>query len=109
MNKYLIIIGLILCSCSGVKINGYIVGKEYTPGHMCHDEVTTYREAGIVNYVHVPITPHHHTWQKASFIIHIANSWDLRQIDVDSLTYINVKVGSKYHYDSELNVLRKIK
>lgn len=85
-----------LTSCEFKPFTGYIVCKEYTPGHMCHDEVPTYSEASLL-YVHVPphVHTHHHTWQESSFIIYVANKNAVRSFSVDSLSFTKYKLLQK--------------
>lgn len=89
--KYFIffIMFCLLCSCDNKPFTGYVVGKEYIQGHMCHDE--NYDHVVEAAYIHVPHT-HHHKWQDSEFILHVANHKELRHIHVDSITFENYKL-----------------
>ena len=91
--KKIFILGslLFLYSCEEKPFTGYIVGKEYIEGHMCHDE--GYEHTLQATVVHVPhVHVHHHKWQNSEFILHVANYKELRHIHVDSLTFANHKM-----------------
>ena len=81
------------CADGPTDFTGYIVAKEYTPGHMCHDDVKTVSYA----VVHVPIvhhtTTHTHTWQPSTFIWFVANKNDIEQFSVDSVLFHSRKCG----------------
>lgn len=83
---------MLLFSCESKPFKGYVVGKEYIEGHMCHDENYKHIKQAVVVVPHVQ-PQHHHEWQESEFILHVANSYDLRHIHVDSLLYHKTKIG----------------
>lgn len=93
---------LIVHSCNDEPrkepFRGYVVAKEYTPRHMCHDEVTTVVEAGVYVPVHVPVNTHTHHEEGPEFILHVANKDELKHIHVDSITYVRTGLLEKFTY-----------
>lgn len=63
--KTLIILCVIclLYSCKHKPFTGYIVGKEYIQGHMCHDENYEHVVEATVIVPHPVVHTHHHKWQ----------------------------------------------
>lgn len=91
---FLFVIFLQACNRKQQYIKGYIVGKEYVAGHMCHKDAKRVYESGFVPIAR-PV-PHHHTWQQPTWTIWIANRNQTINFNLDSLTYLKYKVGGKY-------------
>lgn len=90
-NLILILSFILLVSCENKPFTGYVVGKEYIEGHMCHDEGYNHVvQAAVIVPPHVHT--HHHRWEDSQFILHVANYQELRHIKVDSSTYVNSKM-----------------
>lgn len=89
-------IAISLTSCDSKPFKGYVVGKEYISGHMCHSEPKKTVEAIVVvpHPVVVP-PPHHHEWIKATFTLYVANRYEVRQYFVDSLKFQRTKMLDK--------------
>lgn len=96
MKKIFLTIGLlaILTSCENKPFKGFLVCKEYIPGHMDDEPAKSVQEA----YVYVPVvTPRTHTpkYIPSEWTFYVANKYGVRQFHVDSLTYIRHKVGER--------------
>ncbi len=92
---FLITFGLCI-SCEDKPIRGFVVAKEYTPGHMDNEHAKHVEEATFVP--HVPIVyVHHHEpeFVPSKFTLYVANRYSVYDINVDSLTYIKTKVGQR--------------
>ena len=98
IRKILIFISLalVLLGCENKLFKGFLVYKEYTPGHMDDTEPIVVQEATFVP-VRPVIVPHRHVPQyvPSSWIFYVANKDGVRRFDVDSLTYIRHKVGER--------------
>jgi len=67
----------LLLSCQGKKekeFKGYIVVKEFTPEHKCHDNVKTVEYAIISHPIHVP---HFHHSIEAEYVWYCANKHEI--------------------------------
>jgi hypothetical protein len=93
MKKLLIISLLFLASCKERDITGYIVYKEYVPEHMCHDDVTTEYEAGVIVVPHTHV--HHHSKQEASWTLYVGTKDYTEQVSVTKNCYNSFKVTDK--------------
>lgn len=93
----LFLIAFILCvSCEDKPIRGFVVAKEYIPGHMDNEYPKHIEEATFVP--HVPMVYVHHHEPKfvpSEFTLYVANRYRVYHINVDSLTYITTKVGQR--------------
>lgn len=107
----------IMCGCLTIKTRvrqytGYVVEKDYTPGHMCHSEPTISRLLVIVP-THPHVTPHHHKWIKQQWGLYVANRDGVHNIEIDSSVWAAFKPGDKVivtKYDSlSYSIIRKIK
>jgi len=78
----LLFLTALLSGCDPEPFHGYLVAKEYTPGHMCHDGTRTY------SYAYVPVVVvHHHVWKYPEWNWFIANRSGVRCVRVDSATF----------------------
>jgi len=85
---------ILLSACGKKKIEGYIVAKEYTAGHMSD------KTASRVQYAYVPVVVVPRTTSKphyvaSTFIIWIANRYDTYEVNVDSTSFYNFHCGQK--------------
>ena len=80
---YFFLIG-VLISCQPSMIKGFVVAKEYVPRHMDDDQDVRIVEASVVPHI-VP----------AKFTLFVANRYNVYDVEVDSLTYIQTKVGQR--------------
>lgn len=106
-----ILLAVLLVSCSKA-MEGYVVYKEYTPGHMCHDddirrEIESNLGTIIVVPPHVPHTAHSHKWEDPTWIIWVATKGKSEELSVDSLTYISFKCGDKVYVDSKGGIKKR--
>ena len=76
----------ILAGCNPKPFKGFLVCKEYVPGHMDDEHAKTVQEA----YVYVPFIPIPSEWH-----FYVANKYGVRDFKVDSLTYLRHKVGKR--------------
>ena len=85
----------ILAGCNPKPVKGFLVCKEYVPGHMDDEHAKTVQEA----YVYVPFIPmrRHHTpeYIPSEWHFYVANKYGVRDFKVDSLTYLRHKVGKR--------------
>jgi len=86
----------ILVSCSPKPFKGFLVCKEYIPGHMDDEHVKTVQEAYV--YVPVPVVyprRHESEYIPSAWKFYVANKRCVREFSVDSLTYTKHKVGER--------------
>ena len=90
--KLFISIGLlaILVGCTH-QFKGFLVCKEYVPGHMDDKKVQSVQEA----IVFVPVHIHEPEYIPSEWIFYVANKNSVRAFNVDSLTYLRHKVGER--------------
>lgn len=85
----------VLGSCKNQPFKGFLVCKEFIPGHMDDEHAKTVQEA----YVYVPFIPmrRHHTpeYVPSEWKFYVANKHGVRVFNVDSLTYTKHKVGER--------------
>ena len=86
----------ILAGCNPKPFKGFLVCKEYIPGHMDDEHAKTVQEA----YVHVPVPvvcPRRHEpeYIPSEWHFYVANKYGVRDFKVDSLTYLRHKVGER--------------
>ena len=97
MKKVILFISFlaVLGSCKNQPFKGFLVCKEYIPGHMDDECAKTVQEA----YVYVPFIPmrRHDTpeYVPSAWKFYVANKHGVRVFSVDSLTYIKHKVGER--------------
>lgn len=95
---YFFLIG-VLISCQPSMIKGFVVAKEYVPRHMDDDQDVRIVEASVVPHVVTRpiVVPHRHTpvLVPAKFTLFVANRYNVYNVEVDSLTYIQTKVGQR--------------
>lgn len=96
MNKLILGISVLLLfvGCEPKPFRGFLVCKEYIPGHMNNEQVKTVIEAGV----HIPIVrPRRHKPQyiPSEWWFYVANKDRVRTFNVDSLTYTKHKVGER--------------
>ena len=94
--KLFILISLlaVLGSCKNQPFKGFLVCKEFIPGHMDDKHVQSVQEA----YVYVPIVhPRRHEpeYIPSEWHFYVANKYGVRDFKVDSLTYLRHKVGER--------------
>ena len=102
MKKLLISIVLLLVflGCETKPFKGFLVCKEYIPGHMDDEHAKTVQEA----YVPVPVPvvyPRRHEpeYIPSEWHFYVANKDGVRDFRVDSLTYLRHKVGERIVMD----------
>lgn len=88
---------VILSGCDPRSFTGYVVCKEYTPGHMDDKKVNPIQEAIIV-----PVRPHRHKpkWVKSKWVVYVANKNAVRPFDVDSISFIGFRLGQKITFNT---------
>jgi hypothetical protein len=94
---YFILLCLAIFSgCNPDPFTGYVVCKEYIPGHMDNKKVKPVLQAVII-----PVTPGAHSrkhrpkWVKSRWVVYAANKSVVRAFSVDSLYFTNVCLGQK--------------
>lgn len=80
-----------LMACEPVKFTGYVVCKEYTPGHMSNENVDPVQCAVIVPHAH-PAPPH---YVDPIWVVYVANRDRVESINVDSLRFTKIKLLQK--------------
>lgn len=98
MDKKKLIISIsllaILAGCNPKPFKGFLVCKEFIPGHMDDKHVQSVQEA----YVYVPVVhPRRHEpeYIPSAWKFYVANKRCVREFSVDSLTYTKHKVGER--------------
>ena len=96
MKKVLLFISLlaVLGSCKNQPFRGFLVCKEYIPGHMDDEHAKTVQEA----YVYVPVVhlrKHEPEYIPSVWKFYVANKRCVREFSVDSLTYTKHKAGER--------------
>lgn len=84
----------ILAGCNPKPFKGFLVCKEFIPGHMDDEYTKTVQEA----YVYVPVvSPRRHEpeYIPSEWHFYVANKNGVRDFKVDSLTYLRHKVGER--------------
>lgn len=84
----------ILAGCNPKPFKGFLVCKEFIPGHMDDEYAKTVQEA----YVYVPIVHkmrHVPEYIPSEWHFYVANKYGVRDFKVDSLTYLRHKVGER--------------
>lgn len=86
----------LLLGCDPEPFIGYIVCKEYTPGHLDDKRVSPIQVAVAVP-VRPIIVPHRHKpkWVKSRWVVYVANKNSVRSFNIDSINFINVSLGQK--------------
>lgn len=86
---------MLLFSCKEKPFTGYVVCKEYTPQHMSYVAAKSIQEATIYipHVTVVPKRPPH--LEKSKWVLYVANKYTVKAISVDSILFINTKLGSK--------------
>ena len=83
----------VLLGCTPDPFTGYVVCKEYTPGHMDDEKVNTTQWSGIIIPVHPrPVKP---KWVEPRWVIYVANKNMIRQFDVNKSCFDKFKLGQK--------------
>jgi hypothetical protein len=76
------------------SFTGYLVAKEYTPEHMCHDNVKTQSFAVVVPHVvHTP--KHSHSKVEERYVWFVANKHRVREFKVSINRFHTAKCGDK--------------
>lgn len=96
MKKLLISVTLLLAlaGCETRPFKGFLVCKEYIPGHMDNEDAKSVQEA----YVYIPVFRAHRHVPKyipSEWHFYVANRDGVRDFQVDSLTYTRHKVGER--------------
>lgn len=96
MKKLLISIVLLLVflGCETKSFKGFLVCKEYIPGHMDNEQPYIQQEA----YMLVPIVPprrHVPKYVPSVWVFYVANKDCVKLFYVDSLKYQKYKVGQR--------------
>lgn len=91
----------IFSGCDPKPFTGYIVCKEYTPGHMDDKKVNPIQEA-IVIPVRPIVVPHRHKpkWVNSKWVVYVANKNTVRSFNVDSLSFIGFRLGQKISFNT---------
>lgn len=86
----------IFSGCDPDPFTGYVVCKEYIPGHMDDKKVNPIQHAVVIP-VRPVVHPHRHKpeWIKNRWIVYVANKSAVKPFDVDSLYFTNVRLGQK--------------
>lgn len=82
----------ILSGCNPKPFKGFLVCKEYIPGHMDDKNVQSVQEA-IVFVPHPQMSEPEYIPSEWHF--YVANKYGVRDFKVDSLTYLRHKVGER--------------
>jgi hypothetical protein len=101
---YLLLIFILLLGCSDKPFTGYIVGKEYTPGHWSNHKSNPIECSSFSHPLHPlnplnPVYRHNNnhtttvTYIKSKFIWYIANKKKLIKYEPDSLTFFTKNCG----------------
>jgi len=96
MKKFILVFSLLaaLSSCETKPFKGFLVCKEYVPGHMDDEHAKIVQEA----YVPVPVVyprSHESEYVPSEWHFYVANKYGVRDFQVDSLTYLRHKVGER--------------
>lgn len=95
MKKFILVFSLLaaLSSCETKPFKGFLVCKEYVPGHMDDEHAKTVQEA----YVPVPfyMFQDEPEYVPSVWYFYVANKDRVRRLKVDSLTYTRRKVGER--------------
>lgn len=84
----------VLSGCKTKPFKGFLVCKEYIPGHMDDKQPKSIQEA----YVYVPVVyprTHEPEYVPSEWHFYVANKYGVRDFQVDSLTYLRHKVGER--------------
>lgn len=81
---------MVVTACKPTPFTGYLVTKEFTPEHMCHDDVVVQQQA----YVHVPVV-HHHQEVEETYVWFVANKNRVIEVHVTKELYNTRRVGEK--------------
>lgn len=97
-NIVFIILLFLFVGCEIKPFRGFLVCKEYVPGHMDNEQGKSVQEA----YVYIPVV--HPRTHVPKFIppewhFYVANKDGVRDFQVDSLMYIKHKVGERIVMD----------
>ena len=84
---------IFLIGCDKQPFTGYVVGKEYTPKHRCHDGTKTVSYAIIHTHTHV--TRHRHRDVAEKYEISVANKNTVRSFNVSKTTFSKSRLGKK--------------
>lgn len=104
MNKLLIgiLTFSILLSCESEKqkeFKGYIVAKEFTPEHRCHEDVKTVNYALISRPIPVPVhVPHVHHVIEEEYVWFCANKHEIVKKFVSKSTFYSKRCGQKVKF-----------
>ena len=92
--KFIISISLlaILAGCNPKPFKGFLVCKEFIPGHMDDKHVQSVQEAIV--FVPHPQMPEPE-YIPSEWKFYVANKNGVRAFNVDSLTYLRHKVGER--------------
>lgn len=96
MKKIILFISFlaVLGSCKNQPFKGFLVCKEYIPGHMDDEQPYIQQEA----YVYIPVVhPRRHEpeYIPSKWKFYVANKRCVLEFSVDSLTYTKHKVGER--------------
>lgn len=80
--------------CERKPFCGFLVCKEYTPGHMSDEYPNVVQEAGVVN-MPVGVLMRRSHYVEPQWVLYVANRYCIRAFDVDSLTYVRHEVGER--------------
>ena len=96
MKKVILFISFlaVLGSCKNQPFKGFLVCKEYIPGHMDDEQPYTKQEAIVYVPIVSPSSPVPE-YVPSEWKFYVANKHGVRVFSVDSLTYTRHKVGER--------------
>ena len=96
MEKLILFISLlaVLGGCKNQPFKGFLVCKEYIPGHMDNEHAKSVQEA-FVPFPVIPMRRHEPEYIPSTWNLYVANKYRVREFQVDSLTYTKHKVGER--------------
>lgn len=96
MKKFILVFSLLaaLSSCETKPFKGFLVCKEYVPGHMDYEQPYIQQEAYVYVLI-VPLRRHVPKYVPSVWYFYVANKDGVGQFKVDSLTYTRHKVGER--------------
>ena len=74
---------------------GILVCKEYIQSHMSDEEPIVSQEASFVKMPYVPVRRPIPYDIPSKWRFYVANKWGVRSVEVDSLKYLQFKIGDK--------------
>jgi hypothetical protein len=108
MRRLVICALLFLASCEQTELVGYVVYKEYTPKHMCHDNVTTQYEAGVIVVPYTNTNTHMHSEQPPIWSLYVGTKDGTTPVTVTESCYNSFKVTDKVRvFGNSVELIKK--